>query len=186
MSRPRKALVASAAVGLTAFGAAVGVASLASADPTATPSPSATSTPSGTPSTGTPDPGQRGGPERGPRSEQLAEQLAGKLGVSEEQVATALAEVWEENRPFTERDPSQRPDPAERDADLAKALASKLGIDEAQVKAAIDEIRAERQAERAAALKEDLDAAVQAGTLTQAEADAVQKAVEKGVIHAGR
>jgi hypothetical protein len=116
----------------------------------------------------------------------LAEQLASKLGVSQEQVATALAEIWEENRPFTERDPSQRPDPAERDAALAKALASKLGVDEAQVKAAIDEIRAERQAERAAALKERLDAAVQAGTLTQAEADAVQKAVEKGVIHGGR
>jgi hypothetical protein len=112
--------------------------------------------------------------------------LASKLGVSQEQVATALAEIWEENGPLTEGDPGQRPDPAERDAALAKALASKLGVGEAEVKAAIDEIRAERQAERAAALKERLDAAVQAGTLTQTEADAVQKAVEKGVIHGGR
>ncbi len=36
--------------------------------------------------------------------------------------------------------------------------------------------------ERAAALKSRLNEAVKAGTLTQAEADAVTKAVEKGVI----
>ena len=47
---------------------------------------------------------------------------------------------------------------------------------------AFDEIRAARQADRAAELKTRLDAAVKAGTLTQAEADAVTKAVEKGVI----
>ena len=47
---------------------------------------------------------------------------------------------------------------------------------------AFDEIRAERQADRAAELKTRLDAVVKAGTLTQAEADAVTKAVEKGVI----
>jgi len=68
---------------------------------------------------------------------------------------------------------------------LAKALAEKLGVDEAKVAAALAEIRAARQADRAAALKDKLDAAVKAGTLTQAEADAVQKAVEKGVIDAG-
>ena len=50
---------------------------------------------------------------------------------------------------------------------------------------ALAEIRAARQAERAAALKERLDAAVADGTLTQAEADAVTKAVEKGVIGGG-
>ena len=47
---------------------------------------------------------------------------------------------------------------------------------------AFDEIRAARQADRAAELTTRLDAAVKAGTLTQAEADAVTKAVEKGVI----
>jgi hypothetical protein len=101
-------------------------------------------------------------------------------------VAAALEEIREANQPTSRPDPSQRPDPAERDAALAKALAEKLDIDEAKVKAALDELRSERQAARAAALKERLDAAVKAGTLTQAEADAVQKAVDKGVIHADR
>jgi len=100
-------------------------------------------------------------------------------------VATALQEIRQANRPTANPDPSQRPDMAARDAALAKALAEKLNIDEAKIKAALDEIRSEQHATRAAALKETLDAAVKAGTLTQAEADAVQKAVEKGVIHAG-
>jgi hypothetical protein len=185
VSRPKKALAVSAAVGVTALGAALGFSSLASADPTPTP------TPSGTPSAGTPDSNQTGrtgdhGPGRGMRGEQLAQQLADKLGVAQDKVATALQEVREENQPTAQPDPSQRPDLAERDAALAKALAAKLNIDEAKIKAALDEIRSERQAAAAAALKERLDAAVTAGTLTQAEADAVQKAVEKGVIHAGR
>jgi hypothetical protein len=71
------------------------------------------------------------------------------------------------------------------DAALAKSLAGKLGIDEAKVSAALTEIRAAAQAERAAALKTRLDKAVSEGTLTQAEADAVTKAVEKGVIGGG-
>ena len=120
------------------------------------------------------------------RGEQLADQLATKLGVPKDKVATALLEIREANAPTTRPDPNQPPDLAERDTALAKALAAKLNIDEAKVKAALDEIRAERQATEAAALKERLDAAVKAGTLTQAEADAVQKAVTKGVIHAGR
>ena len=73
----------------------------------------------------------------------------------------------------------------QRDAALAKALAEKLNLDEAKVAQALAEIRAARQAERAAALKERLDAAVADGTLTQAEADAVTKAVEQGVISGG-
>ena len=121
------------------------------------------------------------------RGEQLAQELASKLGVHAGQ---GRHRAWRRFARRTSRpprpDPSQRPDLAERDAALAKALAAKLNIDEAKVKAALDEIRSERQAARAAALKERLDAAVAAGTLTQAEADAVQKAVDKGVIHAGR
>jgi hypothetical protein len=74
---------------------------------------------------------------------------------------------------------------AEREAALAKALSSKLGIDEAKIKSALEEIRAAHQSVREAALKARLDAAVQSGTLTQAEADAVQKAVDQGVIHVG-
>lgn len=67
-------------------------------------------------------------------------------------------------------------------AELAKQLAEKLGVDEAKVLKALEEIQAAQDAERAAALTTKLDEAVKAGTLTQAEADAVKKAAEKGVI----
>jgi len=67
-------------------------------------------------------------------------------------------------------------------AALAASLAKSLGIDEAKVKTALEELRTQAQSDRAAALKGRLDQAVKDGTLTQAEADAVTKAVEKGVI----
>lgn len=68
------------------------------------------------------------------------------------------------------------------DAAMAKSLAESLGVEESKVTAALEEIRAAAQTERAAALKTRLDTAVGDGTLTQAEADAVTKAVEKGDI----
>jgi hypothetical protein len=84
--------------------------------------------------------------------------------------------------PDTRPDPGTKPDEAARDAELAKALAGPLGIEEAKITTALDEIRAEHQDQRATALKDKLAAAVKAGTLTQAEADAVQKAFDQGVI----
>jgi hypothetical protein len=125
------------------------------------------------------------GPQHGERDAQLVKTLATGLGLSEAKVRAALQAVHEENKPTTRPTPGDRPDPAERDAALAKALAGKLGVDEAKVKAALEESRSAAQAARASALKEKLDAAVKAGTLTQAEADAVTKAVEKGVIPGG-
>ena len=65
---------------------------------------------------------------------------------------------------------------------LAASLAKSLGIDEAKVTAALEELRTAEQADHAAALKPRLDQAVTDGTLTQAEADAVTKAAENGVI----
>ena len=65
---------------------------------------------------------------------------------------------------------------------LAASLAKSLGIEEAKVTAALEELRTAEQAKHAAALKPRLDQAVKDGTLTQAEADAVTKAAEKGVI----
>jgi hypothetical protein len=70
-------------------------------------------------------------------------------------------------------------------AELGKSLASALGIDEAKVTAALDELRTAEPAEHAAALKTRLDKAVTDGKLTQAEADAVTKAVANGVIGGG-
>lgn len=188
MPTPKKTIVAAAA-GVMALGAGLGVASLASADPTPTPTSSTSAAPSGSPAApnGTHD--GWGGPGRhghGPRADALPSQLASKLGVDRTKVADALKAVREATRPTARPTPGQaRPDPAANDAALAKALAPKLNLDEAKIKTALDEIRAARAADRAAALKTRLDAAVKAGTLTQAEADAVTKAVAKGVIDVG-
>ncbi len=175
------------AAGVMALGAGLGVAGFASADPTPTPAPSASA--SATPGWPT-DPGPRdGGPGRGghgPRGGADAAELASKLGVDQTKVSEALRAVREETKPTAKPSPgAAKPDPAERDATLAKALAPKLHVDEAKIKTALDEIRAARQADRAAELKTRLDTAVKDGKLTQAEADAVQKAVEQGVIGAG-
>lgn len=188
MPRSTKVVVAAAAAGALALG--VGIAGFASADPTTSPTPNPSSSASADPGRGGAGHGHRGGPGRGVGDTDLAQQLAEKLGVTESQVTTALQEIREADRAANRSstpsaDPSAnptRPDPEEREAALAKALAEKLGIDEATVTRAFDEIRAERQADRAAALKTKLDAAVEDGTLTRAEADAVTKAAELGVI----
>jgi ABC-type amino acid transport substrate-binding protein len=180
MPSTKKTLVAAA--GAVVLGAGLGVAGLASADPTPSPTPSATTSGAPIPDQDRPGPGGRHG---APHDSDLAQELASKLGVTEAKVTEALQAIREANRPTGRPDPQDRPDPTAREAALARALAEKLGVDEAKVTAALAEIRATRQAERAAALKDRLYAAVTAGTLTQAEADAVQKAVEKGVIDAG-
>jgi hypothetical protein len=75
---------------------------------------------------------------------------------------------------------------AQQQADLAAKLAKELGVDQAKVQAALDKIRTEQQAQhradRLAALKQRLDQAVTDGKLTRAEADAIYKAAENGVL----
>lgn len=188
MTRSTKKTAVAVAAGMITLGAGVGVATFASADPTPAPSsaPSASAS-----ATGTPDQ-QRGGPGggrgdhgRGDTTE-LAKSLATELGVTEATVTEALNAVRDENKPTAEPSAgTAKPDPTAREAALVKGLATKLGLDEATVQTAFDTVQAAGLADRAAALKTKLDAAVQAGTLTQAEADAVTKAVEKGVISGG-
>lgn len=191
MARPTRLVVASAAAGVLALGVGLGVAGYAAADPSGSPTtnPSARADPG----RGGPDRAGhgRGGPGRGDFDGELAKQLADKLGIDQAKVSDALKAIREANKPTARpsaapsASPSarpSRPDRAKHDAELAKQLAEKLGIDEAKVTKAFEEIRADGQAKRAAALKSRLDAAVKAGTLTQVEADAVTKAVEKGVI----
>jgi hypothetical protein len=108
--------------------------------------------------------------------------LAAKLGVDQAKVEDALRAFREANHPPGRRADGTKPDNAAKEAALAASLAKSLGIDEAKVKAALEELRTQAQVDRAAALKGRLDQAVKDGTLTQAEADAVAKAVEKGVI----
>jgi hypothetical protein len=81
-------------------------------------------------------------------------------------------------------DPQQR-HAAER-ADYAAALAKELAISQDKVTAAMDKVdaqmKAKFQADRQAALKARLDQAVKDGKLTQAQADAILKAAESGVL----
>jgi predicted flavoprotein YhiN len=78
---------------------------------------------------------------------------------------------------------------AQAQADLAAKLAKELGVDQAKVQAALEKIQSEQQAQakadRLAALKQRLDQAVTDGKLTRAEADAIYKAAENGVIPGG-
>jgi hypothetical protein len=135
--------------------------------------------------------GGKHGRHHGDRVGQVAA-LAAKLGVDEAKVADALRAFRDANRPSGPRADGQKPDGQKLDRHkldrvamegaLAASLAKSLGIDEAKVRTALEELRTEARKSRAAALKPRLDQAVSDGTLTQAEADAVTKAVERGVI----
>ena len=78
---------------------------------------------------------------------------------------------------------------AQRQDELAAALATELGIDKAKVAAALEKVQAAQQSEakadRIAALKTKLDAAVKEGKLTAAESAAILKAAEAGVLPQG-
>ncbi|MCT9868122.1 Clp protease N-terminal domain-containing protein [Paenarthrobacter aurescens] len=184
-----KRITLGVAAGALALGAGLGATSIATA--ATTPTPSATSSAdSATPDTATPpDRGGRPGAHgHGPGGGQIAAELATKLGVDEAKVTEALKAFREANKPTTpptEGMEGSKPDRTAQDAALAKSLAEALGVDEAKVTSALEEIRATAQEERAAALKTKLDKAVTDGKLTQAEADAVTKAVEAGVIGGG-
>lgn len=184
--RARTAAVVTA--GVLALGAGVGVAGVAAADETPSPSPSAS------PSSGTSQdaPGGRGagGPGRG--GDRLAAPLAEELGVEESAVTEALRTAREE-QPRPERDDSgtqpteeeREAARAEREAALVTSLAGSLDLPEADVQTALDAVQAARDEEHSAALDERLTQAVEDGTLTRAEADAVAKAVGAGVVGGG-
>ena len=122
-----------------------------------------------------------------------AEALATKLGLTETAVSDAVSAV----RDATEAGDHPSSDATGEERDAAKetrraafvtALAAELNIDEDTVSAALTDIRSEKTAERAAAATATLDEAVADGTLTQTEADAVQKAIDAQVLgnHGGR
>jgi hypothetical protein len=73
----------------------------------------------------------------------------------------------------------------EQEEVLVKTLSSMLGADEAEVRAALDQVRADYAAKGPAALDPWLDKAVQAGILSQDEADALRRVVEQGGIDLG-
>jgi DNA-binding MarR family transcriptional regulator len=161
-------------------GAGIGISGIASAATTPTPAPSASA--SADAKTDGPGHGHKGGRHGGGAR---ASELAAKLGVDEAKVTEALKAFRDANKPATRPAEGQKPDRDAMEAALAKSLAASLGIDESKVTAALEELRTEEHSGRAAALKTRLDKAVADGKLTQAEADAVAKAVEKGVIGGG-
>jgi Spy/CpxP family protein refolding chaperone len=184
MSRTKKMTLGLSAAALV-LGAGIGVAGMASATTTApTPTPSASSSASTDGGNGAaPDGmGRHGG--RGGHGMEQASALATKLGIDETKVKDALKAFRDANKPTAPAD-GQKPDPAAREAALAKSLAASLGIDESKVTAALQEIRSDEDSAHAAELKTRLDKAVADGKLTQAEADAVTKAVQSGVIGGG-
>jgi hypothetical protein len=110
--------------------------------------------------------------------------LATKLGVDQTKLADALKAVRDELR--ASHTPGQgtatKPDPATMQDEVATKLAAKLGIDVAKVKSAFADLRAAHEAGEQKAFDDRLAQAVKDGKLTQAEADAVQKAAKAGVI----
>lgn len=132
----------------------------------------------------------------GPRGErgQDAKVLAEELGLKEAVVQKALNAVREDLRPDKPADGTKPTAPteaerAERQATFATALAKELGISEAKVKAALEVLqkkadadREERRTESRADLVTRLDAAVKAGTLTEADKASVLKAFDAKII----
>lgn len=174
--------VAGVASAASTTSAAPGASSASATDNTATDNTAADNT---TPESTT------DGPRAGHRGDRgaLAAGLASTLGLDEDKVTEAIEAFREANRPAAgsgETGGATKPDPFARDAELAASLAETLGLEESKVAAALEELRSSARTERAEALETTLDAAVGDGTLTQAEADAVTKAIEKGVIGGGR
>lgn len=133
----------------------------------------------------------------GPRGDrgQLAEILAKELGLETDAVQKALDEVRDELRPDSKSTDESKPAPpteaerTERQAALAKALATNLEVSEAKVKAALavaneqaEADREERRADHRDDLVTRLDAAVKAGTLTEADKTSVLKAFDAELI----
>ncbi|AQP52403.1 hypothetical protein BW733_01425 [Tessaracoccus flavescens] len=171
-----------------AAGLGVGLGQLASADGTPTPSssPSASTPASPSDAGGDSDPGERGGRgHRGGGGGVDTSALAEKLGVDESSLEEAVKAAREATRPEAPTEEGAKPTETERTAReeaFAKALASELELDEQKVVDAIEELRTQRDAQRATEAKEKLASAVTDGTLTQAEADAVQKALDEGIV----
>ncbi|PTM85281.1 hypothetical protein [Dietzia psychralcaliphila] len=130
------------------------------------------------------------GPADGQRGNHLTTVLADALGMDAETVRQALSEIRDERRTSTSDTggaptPPSEADRTAREQEMAAALAEKLGVDPGAITDAIAEAHAKQEQERAAALTARLDKAVAAGTLTEADATSVRKAVESGVVSAG-
>lgn len=175
----KKKIILPAAALLAVGVGGLGVAQFAAAEDQTKPNPSATSQPTGAPQGQHPqDRGGKGGGIRGIDTAALAQ----KLGVDEAKLKTALETLRSALKPT---DTSTKPDRSAMETKFAEALAKELGIDVSKVTSALQELRTAQQTTQKADFKSRLDQAVKDGKLTQAEADAVQKAADAGVIGTG-
>ncbi|MFF5249682.1 hypothetical protein ACFY3V_35835 [Streptosporangium sp. NPDC000095] len=214
MNRTKRMIIIAGAGTALAAGLTVPVAAWATS-PTPAPSSSSSETPGTAtdgprglrgPHGGPGGPGGHGGPGalHGPgHHEEMAAKLAEILGVDKDKVTTALEEIRKEGGPgrppkAPEQDeaekaapqdepnaPQDEPKKAAPRERLAEALAGKLGISADKVVAALETLDQQHRAEAETAFAERLKEAVTAGTLTQAESDAVLKAYRAGLIPAG-
>ena len=198
MTSINKKVAGIAAVGAAALAIGFGISSAAQADDaTPTPSPTTQSGPgtsNGNNGNGWGPGGRHGMGRMGAFAGDLSE-LASKLGVDEAKLRDAMSAVRDDLkndlkdlRDAAKDNPTTPDRQAMRDQmqqKLADALAAQLGIDSSKVSSALADLEAAHEAERDQALTDRLDQAVKDGKLTQAEADAVKKAVDAGVIGAG-
>lgn len=123
--------------------------------------------------------------------------LIGASGVLAVGIAAPTIAYAADPSPSASASASQSSDKRGQDQQkLAAALAKELGIDEQKVADALAKVREQMRTEHAqqghqkadhtARLKERLAQAVKDGKLTQAEADAIIKANEAGVLGGGR
>lgn len=193
-----KAIIGISAAAMAA-GLGLGMGQLANAEDQATPTPSASSQETSPSQDAGPardgghgewGPGHGASAGRGGAMSVDLESLAEKLGVEQDALVEAMAAARESLTP-PER-PSDPADQTEEERDAARAefqsefaagIAAELGLGEADVTTALEEVEAERDATRAEQEQAVLDEAVSDGTLTQAEADAVAKAVGEGIVH---
>lgn len=127
-------------------------------------------------------PHQRDGRRVAQRADVLAD-VATRLGVTTTQLRTALTSVRQEMKASGDMRLGPGATEAQRQArfdDATARLATKLNLPVVKVRAAITAAHTQEKAERLAALKARLDAAVKAGKLTQAQADAMYAAVRDG------
>jgi len=194
MASTNKKLAAIAAVGVAATAIGFGISSSAQADQ-ATPTPTTTATSGTAPGDGM-GRGWGAGGRHGMGAGADLSELATKLGVSEDKLRSAMDAVRKdlsgEMKDLRDSAKGTNGSATDRQAlrdqmekSMADALAKELGIDASKVQAALDDLQAARQADRQEALQSRLDQAVKDGKLTQAEADAVKKAVDAGVLPFG-
>jgi hypothetical protein len=84
------------------------------------------------------------------------------------------------NNPGDPADPNNPGGPTGEDA-LVEELSRMLGVDQETIRAGLEELRATYGPQLKAELEAQLDEAVRNGTLTQADADALQKMIEQGM-----